>query len=74
MAQSRLTIRTHESANSVFDTRKKDLLDRIDYLRGLVDRFNPDKPDRDTIRDLDYLLESLDNVIKDTKDATGLSG
>lgn len=73
MTKTKLLIRTHESATSVFDTRKQDLLDRIDYLRGLVDRFNPEKPDRDTISDLDYLLESLDNVIKDTKDATGLS-
>lgn len=73
MTQSKLTIRTHESASSVFATRKQDLLDRIDYLRGLVDGFHPEKPNRDTISDLDYLLESLDNVIKDMKDATGLS-
>lgn len=66
-------IRLHESAESVFATRKNDLLIRIDYLRGLVDKFNPKKNDHDTISDLDYLLDSLDDVIKDTKDATGLS-
>lgn len=66
-------IRLHESAESVFATRKKDLLNRIDYLRGLVDKFNPKTKDHDTISDLDYLLDSLDDVIKDTKDATGLS-
>lgn len=68
-------IKTHtsESAESVFATRKKDLLNRIDYLRGLVDKFNPKMKDHDTISDLDYLLDSLDDVIKDTKDATGLS-
>lgn len=66
-------IRLHESADSVFADRKNDLLDRIDYLRGLVDKFNPATNDHDTISDLDYLLDSLDDVIKDTKDATGLS-
>lgn len=62
-----------ESAETVFADRKKDVLDRIDYLRGLVDKFNPTNKDHDTISDLDYILDSLDNVIKDTKDATGLS-
>lgn len=72
MANKSIT-RRYESADSVFSTRKKDVLTRIDYLRGLVDKFNPRIKDRDTIRDLDYILESLDDVIKDTKDATGLS-
>lgn len=68
-------IKTHtsESAESVFADRKKDVLDRIDYLHGLVDKFNPITKDHDTISDLDYILDSLDDVIKDTKDATGLS-
>lgn len=68
-------IKTHtsESADSVFADRKKDVLARIDYLHGLVDKFNPTTKDHDTISDLDYILDSLDNVIKDTKDATGLS-
>jgi hypothetical protein len=67
-------IKTHtsESADTVFANRKKDVLDRIDYLRGLVDKFNPSTKDHDTISDLDYILDSLDDVIKDTKDATGL--
>lgn len=64
---------TNESAESVFADRKKDVLARIDYLHGLVDKFNPTTKDHDTISDLDYILDSLDDVIKDTKDATGLS-
>lgn len=63
---------TSESADSVFATRKTDVLARIDYLHGLVDKFNPTTKDHDTISDLDYILDSLDEVIKDTKDATGL--
>lgn len=68
-------IKTHtsESAETVFADRKKDVLARIDYLHGIVDKFNPTTKDHDTISDLDYILDSLDNVIKDTKDATGLS-
>lgn len=68
-------IKTHisESAETVFADRKKDVLDRIAYLRGIVDKFNPSTKDRGTISDLDYILDSLDEVIKDTKDATGLS-
>lgn len=70
-----LKIKTHtsESADSVFADRKKDVLTRIDYLHGIVDRFNPSTKDYNTISDLDYILDSLDDVIKDTKDATGLS-
>lgn len=68
-----LKIRKNESADSVFASRKKDILDNLDYLRSLVDGFDPTVKDRDTISDLDYILESLDNVIKDTKDAIGLS-
>ena len=70
-----LKIKTHtnESADSVFADRKKEVLDRIAYLHGIVDRFNPSTKDHDTISDLDYILDSLDDVIKDTKDATGLS-
>lgn len=49
------------------------MLDRIDYLHGLVDKFNPTSKDHDTISDLDYILDSLDNVIKDTKERTGLA-
>ena len=68
-------IKTHtsESAETVFSDRKKDVLARIDYLHGLVDKFNPITKDHDTISDLDYILDSLDNVIKDTEDATGLA-
>lgn len=68
-------IKTHtsESAETVFADRKKDVLARIDYLHGLVDKFNPTTKDHDTISDLDYILDSLDNVIKDTEDATGLA-
>ena len=69
----KIKTRTNESAETVFADRKKDVLARIDYLHGLVDKFNPTNKDHDTIRDLDYILESLDDVIKDTKDATGLS-
>lgn len=63
------------SAASVFDTRKKDTLSRIETLHKLVSSFEPPTGDitHDTISDLDYILDSLDDVIKDTKDATGLS-
>ena len=69
---NKLTLRMHESADAVFADRKKDVLDRIAYLHGIVDRFNPSTKDHDTISDLDYILDSLDDVIKDTKDATGM--
>lgn len=68
----KIKTRTNESAESVFADRKKEVLDRIAYLHGIVDKFNPSTKDHDTISDLDYILESLDDVIKDTKDATGL--
>jgi hypothetical protein len=40
----------------------------------LVSSFEPPTEDitHDTISDMDYILESLDDVIKDIKDATGL--
>lgn len=38
-----------------------------------MDKFNPTTNDHDTISDLDYILDSLDNVIKDTKERTGLT-
>lgn len=62
------------SAASVFDTRKKDVMSRIETLHKLVSSFEPPIEDitHDTISDMDYILESLDDVIKDTKDATGL--
>ena len=62
------------SAASVFDTRKKDTLSRIETLHKLVSSFEPPTEDitHDTISDMDYILESLDDVIKDIKDATGL--
>lgn len=62
------------SAASVFDTRKKDTLSRIETLHKLVSSFEPPTEDitHDTISDMDYILESLDDVIKDVKDATGL--
>ena len=69
----KIKLHAHESAETVFSDRKKDVLARIDYLHGLVDKFNPTAKDHDTISDLDYILDSLDDVIKDTKDATGLS-
>jgi hypothetical protein len=65
--------KTYEISDSVFNTRKKDLLIRIDYLRGLVDKFNPENKNHKTISDLDYLLDSLDDVIKDMKERTGLT-
>lgn len=63
------------SAAKVFEQRKKDVLDRLESLRGIVDKFSPSEEEinEDTISDMDYILDSLDNVIKDTKDATGLS-
>ena len=62
------------SATSVFATRKKDTLSRIETLHKLVSSFEPPVEDitHDTISDMDYILESLDDVIKDIKDATGL--
>ena len=62
------------SAASVFDTRKKDVMSRIETLNKLVSSFEPLTEDitHDTISDMDYILESLDDVIKDIKDATGL--
>jgi len=62
------------SAASVFVTRKKDTLSRIEILHKLVSSFEPPTEDitHDTISDMDYILESLDDVIKDIKDATGL--
>ena len=43
-------------------------------MKGIVDKFSPSEEEinEDTISDMDYILESLDDVIKDTKDATGL--
>lgn len=62
------------SAASVFDTRKKDVMSRIETLHKLVSSFEPPVEDitHETISDMDYILESLDDVIKDIKDATGL--
>lgn len=62
------------SAASVFDTRKKDVMSRIETLHKLLSSFEPPVEDitHDTISDMDYILESLDDVIKDIKDATGL--
>lgn len=62
------------SAALVFEQRKKDVLGRLEYLNGIINKFSPSEEeiDEDTISDMDYILESLDNVIKDTKDATGL--
>ncbi len=62
------------SAAHVFNIRKNDVLSRIEILHKLVSSFEPPTEDitHDTISDMDYILESLDDVIKDTKDATGL--
>lgn len=62
------------SAYKVFEQRKRDVLNRLEYLKGIVDKFSPSEEEinEDTISDMDYILESLDDVIKDTKDATGL--
>jgi len=62
------------SAALVFEQRKKDVLGRLEYLNGIINKFSPSEEeiDEDTISDMDYILESLDNVIKYTKDATGL--
>lgn len=63
------------SATTVFATRKKDVMSRIETLNKLVSSFEPPTEDitHDTISDMDYILESLDDVIKDIQDATGLS-
>ena len=63
------------SAATVFATRKKDVMSRIETLNKLVSSFEPPTEDitHDTISDMDYILESLDDVIKDIQDATGLS-
>lgn len=62
------------SAATVFVTRKKDVMSRIETLNKLVSSFEPPTEGitHDTISDMDYILESLDDVIKDIKDATGL--
>ncbi|MBR4407464.1 MAG: hypothetical protein IKT27_04025 [Clostridia bacterium] len=62
------------SAARVFDTRKKDVMSRIETLHRLVSSFEPPTEDitNNTVSDMDYILESLDNVIKDIKDATGI--
>ena len=70
---NKLHIRLHESADAVFQMRKDDLLDRILSLHHLVNQYNPYPKDHRAIANLDYILDSLDNVIKDTKERTGLS-
>ena len=57
-------------AAKVFKRRHEEALDRCDYLKGIIAKFNPEESDidRDTVSRLDYILESLDNVIKDAKD------
>ena len=61
------------SAAFVFSRRRKDALGRCDMLKRVIEDFLPseDDIDRDTISNMDYILESLDTVIKDVKKATG---
>lgn len=67
---------TNEDASAavVFKQRKKDVLGRLEFLNGLVNKFSPseEEVDENSISTMDYILDSLDNVIEDTKDATGL--
>lgn len=67
-------VEKNEDAASVFATRKKATLSRIETLHKLVSSFEPPTEyiTHNTISDMDYILESLDDVIKDVKDATGL--
>jgi len=61
------------SAASAFSRRRKDALGRCDMLKRVIEDFLPSESDinHDTISSMDYILESLDNVIKDVKKATG---
>lgn len=62
------------AAYDVLQERKRDAMERIDSLKDIVSGFKPseDETDRSVIGSMDYLLESLDNVIKDAKDVAGL--
>jgi len=62
------------SAEKVFNTRKLDVLSRIKTLHKMVSEFEPsiDVINHDTISGMDYILESLDNVIKDVKTTIGI--
>lgn len=55
------------AAYDVLQERKRDALNRIKRLSDIVNDLNPpaDRTDRVTISRMDYLLKSLDNVIKD---------
>ena len=67
-------VEKNEDAGSVFDTRKKATLARIETLHRLVSSFEPPTEDitPNTIRDMNYILELLAGAIKDVKDTTGL--
>lgn len=64
----------NENAVDVFGARKDDAMSRIETLHKLVSSFEPPAEDITdaTIGDMDYILKSLDNVIRDITDATGL--
>lgn len=67
--------REDRDAYNVLQSRKIDVLHRIEDLKNLVDRFKPTVKSASAadISKMDYLLESLDNVIHDTKGAGGLT-
>ena len=67
--------REDRDAYNVLQSRKIDALRRIEDLKNIVDRFKPSvtSASADDISKMDYLLESLDNVIHDTKGAAGLT-
>lgn len=67
--------REDRDAYDVLQSRKTDVLHRIEDLKNLVERFKPSVTSASAadISKMDYLLESLDNVIHDTKGAAGLT-
>lgn len=67
--------REDRDAYNVLQSRKIDALHRIEDLKNLVERFKPSVTSASAadISKMDYLLESLDNVIHDTKGAAGLT-
>ena len=62
------------AAEEIFDQRKDEASSRIEHLESIVDSFQPtDKEaDRAKIALMDYILESLDNVISDVERKLGL--
>ena len=68
-------VREDRDAYNVLQSRKTDVLGRIEDLKNLVERFKPSVTSASAadISKMDYLLESLDNVIHDIKGAAGLT-